>query len=364
MANDIATVRDRISGMAPQFRLALPSHIDAEKYIRVVLTAMATNQKLYKCSIKSLMAACMRLAEMGLYPDGRQGALIPRWNKKTGTYEASGQAMYQGRMDLARRTGLISDIFVATIYERDEWSYELGFHRDLVHRPCLDVDRGHALAYYCIVEFKDGTKTFGPGPISKSEMDRLRDLSQDGLSEYSPWAQHYEAMAWSKAINRTLKYCPQSPELVEAIKDDDVPWSDDLVEPTKAGAPQSRSQAVIDEVMSRRPPAQVTNWEGKAQAQAQEEPPKKRRGRPPRPRVNDQPVIEQQVPEHLSAEDVFTLNEHCTRLGVPWIELKNALIADTGVKFLTEINKDKLDEIKDRIVEMSKSREAHAEPEQ
>lgn len=216
---NLVVLKQTLDSVMPQIRVALPRHLTAERFSRVVWTQVHANPTLARCTITSVMSSVIRAAERGLVPDGRLGALVPYWNKKNGVFEAQFQPMYQGLIELARRSGQVIDIFPATVCANDEFRYELGLHRDMVHKPALG-NRGEPIAYYAVAVLKDGTQTFGAGPMTHEEILKIRDLSkQDGKS--SPWEQFFEPMAWKTVIKlRLIKFLPQSEELAAAIDDD------------------------------------------------------------------------------------------------------------------------------------------------
>src|SRR5271170_7688988 len=74
--NAIVEFRAQVEQRHDEFAKGLPSHIPAERFTRVVLTAVAQNPRLLKADRASLFTACMRAATDGLLPDGRDGALV------------------------------------------------------------------------------------------------------------------------------------------------------------------------------------------------------------------------------------------------------------------------------------------------
>lgn len=215
------TLKEMMLKRMPQIETLLPKHMTPERFMRVTFMAIQKVPDLLNCTKESVVASMLKCAEWGLLPDGRQGAMIPFNNRKKidnewHTFkEATFLPMYQGLIDLARRSGQIADIFPATIHEHDEFEYELGLNRTLKHKPKMDGDRGKAIAYYCVIELKDGTKTFGPGPMTKQEVEAIRARSK---SPNSPaWQKDFDAMAWKTVIKRNLKFAPQSTEMAEAI---------------------------------------------------------------------------------------------------------------------------------------------------
>lgn len=210
-------LKARLEDMLPQIRIALPRHLSAERFNRMIWTQVHGNPMLAQCTIPSVIASAIRAAERGLYPDGRQAALVPYRNKRKGVLEAQFQPMYQGLIDLARRSGFVKDIFPATVCENDFFDWQLGLHRDMVHKPAMK-DRGKPVAYYAVAVLSDGVQTFGPGPMTPEDIERIRGRSK--AKDDGPWITDYEAMAWKTAIKRLIKYLPQSEELSAAVEDD------------------------------------------------------------------------------------------------------------------------------------------------
>ena len=133
-----------LTGKVKQLETLLPSHMDPQRFMRIVFLQLQKNSTLAKCSKESIYASMMSAAEVGLIPDGRQGALIPYKNR--GTLEAQFQPQYFGLMDRARQSGEIADIYAASIRENDEFTYQLGFDRELIHRPNIRGNRGEIQA--------------------------------------------------------------------------------------------------------------------------------------------------------------------------------------------------------------------------
>ena len=212
------TVRKELERQAPQLKDALPPNISTKRFLRVIYTQMHTNPRLQECTKESLLSSVFKAAERGLMPNGRHGALVPYYNGQKKVSEAQFQEMYQGIIHLARKAGDIADIIPATICENAEWSYQLAMHADLVHKPSFR-DKGRPIAYYAIIVFPDGRKTFGPGPMSVDEIERIRRRSKS--KDNGPWVTDPEPMAWKTVIKRNLKYIGASPELEEHLIEDD-----------------------------------------------------------------------------------------------------------------------------------------------
>lgn len=219
----VKTVRQMIQRSAGQIATALPKHMDADRFLRIAMTSFQKTPKLLECTPKSLIAALMQSAQLGLEPDGVTGQawLIPRKNK--GVLEVNFQPGYQGLMTLARNSGDISNIVPRVVYEGDEFSYHYGLDDALHHRPSDKVTDGAKPTHvYCKVRMKDGTTTFEVWSYAQIEAHRKR-FSRAG--EDGTWATDWAAMAKKTLIVQALKYSPKSVELSTAIALDELATS-------------------------------------------------------------------------------------------------------------------------------------------
>lgn len=211
------TVLDLINepSMQAQFAKALPSVITPERFTRIVLTALRNNPKLMECDRTSLLAAIMQAAQLGLEPNTplQQACLIP-YGK-----ECQFQVMYKGLIDLAYRSGEVSIIQAQTVYENDEFVYELGLEAKLIHKPCMKGDRGKAVAYYAIFKMKNGGENFAV--MSKDEVVKFAQAKSKAYKN-GPWQTDFDAMAKKTALKQVLKYAPIHSEAMQtAIQNDE-----------------------------------------------------------------------------------------------------------------------------------------------
>jgi len=217
----VKTVRQMIQRSAGQIATALPKHMDADRFLRIAMTSFQKTPKLLECTPKSLIAALMQSAQLGLEPDGVTGQawLIPRKNK--GVLEVNFQPGYQGLMTLARNSGDISNIVPRVVYEGDDFSYHYGLDDALHHRPSDKVRDGEAVPthVYCKVKMKDGSTTFEVWSAAQIEAHRTR-FSRAG--EEGTWTTDWAAMAKKTLIIQALKYSPKSVELSTAIALDEL----------------------------------------------------------------------------------------------------------------------------------------------
>jgi recombination protein RecT len=210
---DIVALKGTLKQMEPQFKAALPSHVKSEKFTRVLMTAVSNNPKLGDASRPSLLGACMKLAEMGLLPDGKEAAIVMFKN------QCQPMPMVSGLMKLIRNSGELASLSANPVYTNDEFNYEIN-NKDgevLVHKPQLRGDRGEFELVYAMATTKDGGVYVEV--MSKEEVEKVRasSRSKDG----GPWKTWYEQMAVKSVIRRLYKKLPSSTDLDTAVYADD-----------------------------------------------------------------------------------------------------------------------------------------------
>ena len=208
------TIVDVIKSMQAQFEIALPKHLNSDKFVRVAITTIRKNPALAKCNRESLLGALMVSAQLGLEPGIlEQAYLIPYGN------EVQFQISYKGMIELLRRSGQLKDIYAYPVYENDEIDIVYGLNRDLIHKPNFE-DRGNVKGYYAVAILKDDTKAFYY--MTKKEVEQHRDkFSKSAKSSKSPWTTDFDAMAEKTVLKKMLKYLPVSTEYLESMTKDE-----------------------------------------------------------------------------------------------------------------------------------------------
>jgi recombination protein RecT len=220
----IDDVRRDLVKMRPQFENALPAHIPVERFERVVMTALQNNPKLLACRRQSLFNACMRAAQDGLLPDGREGAIVPFGDEddsgKKSADTASWMPMILGIRKKARNSGEIADWYAEVVHADDEFEFVLGDDPHLYHKPALVGGRTRKItAAYSICKFKDGT-------IAREVMtiDEVLDVkNRYSRSKRGPWS---DPVAFPEMVRKTVarlhsKSLPMSTDLDTLIRRDD-----------------------------------------------------------------------------------------------------------------------------------------------
>ena len=211
-------IQTLLNKMKDEFRKVLPETIKPDRLIRIALTEMRMNPRLFDASKESLLGALMVSAQLGLEP-GALGYcyLVPYQNKKTGQLEIQFQLGYKGILELVRRSGQVENIEARVVYEKDKFDFEYGLTPKLVHKPALK-ERGKPVAVYAIARFKSGATAFDIMSVDEIETIRKRSKSPD----YGPWQTDWEAMAKKVIIKRLCKYLPLSVDVQRGLAVDET----------------------------------------------------------------------------------------------------------------------------------------------
>lgn len=194
---------------------SLPSHLTAERFVRVALTAMMKTPKLAQCSKQSIFKCLLDLSSLGLEPDGRNAHLIPFENKKTGNTEAQLIIDYKGLIALALRSGEIKNIRAELVCQNDIFSWDNGI---VSHKVDWFKPRGKILAVYSHVRKTNDVDDYEV--MTLEEVQNIQKRSKAGQS--GPWITDFNEMAKKTVIRRHTKRLTLSPEFNDAlIKDDD-----------------------------------------------------------------------------------------------------------------------------------------------
>jgi recombination protein RecT len=240
--------------MRSEIQKALPPHVTVDRFVRITLTAIQGSPDLLNQDRQSLYGACMKCAQAGLIPDGREAALVPFKGK------VQFMPMVEGLMKQVRNSGEIANISVQIVKENDEFDYELGDNERIVHKPALK-GRGEIIGAYSIVTLKNGEK-------SREWMDIEELLAiRDRGAKNGPWVTDPGEMCRKTVFRRHYKRLPKSTDLDDLIREDDeitgvvqqpAPVSEpkeavgEVKDPAAASRP-SRLQAVADQVLTDTP---------------------------------------------------------------------------------------------------------------
>lgn len=210
----IQAMRSTLTKMSDDFRSALPPQIPVDKFIRTTLTAIQMQPDLLDTDRRSLLGACMKAAQDGLIPDGREAALVI-FRSKEGP-KTQYMPMVGGILKKMRNSGEIASISANVVYSNDSFSYELGDFERIEHKPLLGGDRGRAIAVYAIAKTKDGA--IYREVMSVTEVEKVRQASR--AANAGPWVQWWDEMARKTVIRRIAKRLPSSADIDSVIEAD------------------------------------------------------------------------------------------------------------------------------------------------
>lgn len=237
----------------PQLAAVLPAHITPDKFRRVVVTAVNLNPDLLNADRRSLFVSCVRAAQDGLLPDGRESALVifNKKNKKTGQYEKAVQylPMVFGVLKRMRNSGDVNSIVAHVVHERDEFGYELGDDPKITHKPSLAADSGRPIAAYAIAKLANGEVQ--REVMTVAEIERARAVSR--AKDDGPWTAWWGEMAKKTVIKRLSKRLPLSSDLERLIKRDEEAYEAISAPSALIGTPRpQREQFAAAPIMEER----------------------------------------------------------------------------------------------------------------
>lgn len=210
-----------IKSMKGEIEKALPTVMTPERFTRIVLSAVNNTPALGDCTPASFLGAMMQAAQLGLEPNTPLGQayLIPYNNFKKGVTECQFQLGYKGLIDLAYRSGEVTLIQAHTVYENDEFEYELGLDPKLRHIPTKSPDKGPAVWYYAMFKTKSGG--YGFEVMSTDEVKAHEKANRKGSKGMSNiWEKHFDEMAKKTVLKKALKYAPMKTEFLREMAQD------------------------------------------------------------------------------------------------------------------------------------------------
>jgi recombinational DNA repair protein RecT len=194
---------------AKELRVLLPEKIDIRVFVDAAKTVVTKKPDyLFPAWRASLMQAVLDAAGHGLMPDGREGAIVPRYDSDAGGTRLVFQAMVWGIIKLGRETGAIKSVRAKIVFQNEHFRTVEGEEDIIEHisdvdlheaayndlyggkdgrtgNPIAKVDAfwGHVRAAYCFIIGIDGT-------VTKRWMSRARllNLKNASRAQYGPWS--------------------------------------------------------------------------------------------------------------------------------------------------------------------------------
>lgn len=198
------------------------SESNVEKFIRVVLNSVLATPDLLDADRRSLIAACMKAAQDGLLPDGREAVLniyntkVKRGGREEWVKMAQYLPMVNGLVKKLYASEDVTSVDAAAVYANDKFVFRRGDDPKLEHEPTMDDDAGKVVAAYAVIKLKNGDIKREVMPRRDIEHVRSASKSPDGAN--SPWVKWYDQQAIKSVIKRAYKQLPKSDafEKVEA----------------------------------------------------------------------------------------------------------------------------------------------------
>lgn len=143
--------------MLPEIKKAVGKAMTPERFSRIALSLFNGNPVFWEADTTTFLSALMQSAQCGLEPNTVLGEayVIPYRNNKQGIVEVNFQVGYKGILKMAFNTGEYEAIYAHEVREGDEFSYEYGLHKNLVHKPA-DVPSEKVTHYYAVYKLKNG----------------------------------------------------------------------------------------------------------------------------------------------------------------------------------------------------------------
>lgn len=189
------------------------------------------NPYLASATPNTILMSVLNVAQIGLSlnPALKQAYLVPR--RVQGVVECILEPSYQGLVKLATDTGSVRNLYAHCIYEKDEFSQELGSNPNIMHKPKLG-DRGNVIGVYAIAVLQDGSKQVEV--MSVEEIEEIKMTSESwksfdaGKTKSCIWFDYYDEMSRKTVIKRLCKYLPKTEmwdKLSKAIEMDNEDYS-------------------------------------------------------------------------------------------------------------------------------------------
>jgi len=210
MTQMIKQFQETISRMDQQISDALPKHMPTEKFNRSLRTYMNENPKLLDCNRTSLLGAVMKCAQSGLFPDGREAALVKFKDQVTF------MPMVSGLLKLVRNSGEIKSITSHVVFNGEEFDYRISEEGEKFnHVPDFLGKKDDPIGAYALAITKDGGKYLCV--MSKKEIMDVKSASRSSTS--GPWAGKFKLEMWKKTVIRRLtKTLPMSTDKAEVFE--------------------------------------------------------------------------------------------------------------------------------------------------
>ena len=218
------SIQSLIEKSAQELGKALPAHMRPERIVRIALTTLRMNPKLYQCDPQSFLAALFQSAQLGLEPNVEGQAYIIPYNSKRGLV-AQFQIGYKGYIELFWRHQSSVSLQMESVHEEDSFNYDLGANEISHVPPSFGQKRGAVIGYYAVAHLANGGRAIKV--MSKDEAIEYgkkysKTWNGQSFDQETPWAKEFDAMAKKSVLKQLMKLLPKSVEIQRAIAMDET----------------------------------------------------------------------------------------------------------------------------------------------
>jgi recombination protein RecT len=258
ISTEIAKRDDGPAAQIEQYRdeyaALVPSHVNADQWIRLAVGAIRGNEDLMKAAktdIGVFLRELKTAARLGLEPGTEQFYLTPRKSKAHGGRQIiKGIVGYQGIVELIYRAGAVSTVIVEAVRAADTFTYTPGRDERPIHEiDWFGGDRGNLVGVYAYAVMKDGatSKVVVLNRAQVMEAKAKSDGANGKYPQYSPWNTNEEAMWLKTAARRLAKWVPTSAEYMREQLRAQAEVAGELSTPSPVGAPAMPQPSVLDD---------------------------------------------------------------------------------------------------------------------
>lgn len=222
-------LKRRLESNRTEFKPLLGSDANVDKFLRVVLNAILANPDLIEADFRTLVASCMKAAQDGLMPDGRE-AVLNVYNTKVKKADSTGREswdwisavqylpMVGGMVKKLYDSGDVTYVDAAAVYANDKFTFRRGDSPSLEHEPTMEDEPGTVVAAYAVIKLKSGEIKREVMP--RRDIEAVRAASKSGENEKGPWKKWYDQQAIKSVLKRAYKQLPKSDALERVIAAD------------------------------------------------------------------------------------------------------------------------------------------------
>lgn len=192
---------------------ALPNGGTPDRIIQSAVFQITSNPALANCTAKSVIGCVLNSSLLGVNPALKQCFFIPYGD------QATFQLSYTGLIALARRSGMVLDVYAQVVRKKDRFEVTHGTNRKIVHVPDLSDTSEDFTAVYAVVKYSNGGTEFTVMTTDQVEKRRMKSKAQRGEAT-GVWAEWKEEMWKKTALRALLKTAPLSDEQAAAIATD------------------------------------------------------------------------------------------------------------------------------------------------